>query len=58
VKITALDGGNMELCHSFETMAIIFYVLLPLFGPLRATIHAKVLNLLRNTNSVRAITLY
>jgi hypothetical protein len=53
-----LDGGNMELCHSFETMAIIFYVLLPLFGPLRATIHAKVLNLLRNTNSVRAITLY
>jgi hypothetical protein len=37
----------MELCHYFETMAICFYVLLPLFGPLGATIHARVLNPVR-----------
>jgi hypothetical protein len=37
----------MELCHYFETMAICFYVLLPLFGPLRAIIQAKVLNPVR-----------
>jgi hypothetical protein len=37
----SLDGGNMKLCHYFESMAICFYVLLPLFSSMGAITHDR-----------------